>query len=178
MRSRADLDHPAPGDERPSRSAAKRAALDAQRIGVALIDLTATELAQLPLGEELREAVLAAQQLRSRGALARQRQLIGRLMRQADIEALRSAILQRDAERAGAARQAHEAYRWRQRLLGGGDTALAEFAAIFGASAKADLAPIIAAARHGPVSHRREAERRLERALGRAIASRAAGTLR
>jgi len=63
--------------ERPSRSARKRNA-------VRLTRLTPTRLARLGLPDELREAVLEAQRLRSRAALARQRQYIGRLMRGLD----------------------------------------------------------------------------------------------
>lgn len=67
-----------------SRSARKREALARQRLGVRLTHLTRTQLASLDLPEELLDAVLEAQRLRSRAALARQRQYIGRLMRQLD----------------------------------------------------------------------------------------------
>ena len=70
--------------ERPSRSARKRNAEALQRLGVRLTRLTPTRLARLGLPDELREAVLEAQRLRSRAALARQRQYIGRLMRGLD----------------------------------------------------------------------------------------------
>jgi ribosome-associated protein len=70
--------------ERPSRSARKREALARQRLGVRLMQLTAAQLKTMELPEELLEAVLEAQRLRSRAALARQQQYIGRLMRQVD----------------------------------------------------------------------------------------------
>jgi ribosome-associated protein len=79
-------------EERPSRSARKRAALAAQALGVRLTELKAVQLRELPLPEELLTAVLEAQRLRSRAALARQRQYIGRLMRQIDPEPVRRAL--------------------------------------------------------------------------------------
>ncbi len=86
--------HAAPGGEeqRPSRSARKRAALAAQALGVRLTQLTAAQLQALELPEELLEALLEAKRLRSRAALARQRQYIGRLMRQIDAEPVRRAL--------------------------------------------------------------------------------------
>jgi ribosome-associated protein len=70
--------------ERPSRSARKRHALALQELGVRLTRLPDSQLQALPLSEELLDAVLQARRLRSRAALARQQQYIGRLMRQID----------------------------------------------------------------------------------------------
>src|SRR5262249_20739792 len=53
---------PAP-EERPSRSARKRQALALQELGVRLTRLKPAQLQQLPLPEQLLEAVLEAQQL-------------------------------------------------------------------------------------------------------------------
>src|SRR5579863_6506630 len=69
---------------RPSRSARKRQATALQELGVRLTALRPARLAELGLPEELLVAVLEAQRLRSRAALARQRQYIGRLMRALD----------------------------------------------------------------------------------------------
>jgi ribosomal 50S subunit-associated protein YjgA (DUF615 family) len=80
------------GDERPSRSARKRAAEALQKLGVGLTRLRPAQLRQLPLPETLLEAILEAQRLRSRVALARQRQYIGRLMREVDAEPIERAL--------------------------------------------------------------------------------------
>ena len=88
-------------EERPSRSQRKREAQALQRLGVALTRVRATQLAALPLPEELREAVLEAQRLRSRAALARQRQYIGKLMRQIDAAPIEQALLALDARLIG-----------------------------------------------------------------------------
>lgn len=70
--------------ERPSRSARKRSAEALQRLGVELTRLKPVQLQALELPESLLEAVLEAQRLRGRAALARQHQYIGRLMRDID----------------------------------------------------------------------------------------------
>ncbi len=57
-----------------------------------LTRLTSAQLQTLALPDELFEALLTAQRLRSRAALARQRQYIGRLMRQVDLEPVRRAL--------------------------------------------------------------------------------------
>lgn len=81
-----------PGELRPSRSARKREALALQKLGVTLTQLKPALLLTLALPEELLEAVLEAQRLRSRPALARQQQYIGRLMRQIDAAPIRQAL--------------------------------------------------------------------------------------
>ena len=50
------------------------------------------QLRQLQLPQALLEAILEAQRLRSRVALARQRQYIGRLMREVDAEPIERAL--------------------------------------------------------------------------------------
>jgi ribosome-associated protein len=69
---------------RPSRSARKRHAEAMQKLGERLIALKPVQLQRFGLPAELLAALLEAQRLRSRAALARQRQYIGRLMRAID----------------------------------------------------------------------------------------------
>jgi ribosome-associated protein len=100
MHDKDEFDGMEAGDEeRPSRSARKRAALAAQRLGVALLGLKPVELAALDLPEELRVALAEARRLTSRAALARQRQYIGRLMRAVDPEPLERALAARAGQR-------------------------------------------------------------------------------
>ncbi len=72
-------------DETPSKSARKRDAKAAQDLGERLVGLSEAELAGLPLPEVLRNAIRVARGMRGRGSQARQRQYIGRLMRDDDI---------------------------------------------------------------------------------------------
>jgi ribosome-associated protein len=78
--------------ERPSRSARKRAAEYMQKLGVRLVGLREAQLADLVLPEELREALREARRLRGQSALARQYQYIGRLMRELDPEPIEQAL--------------------------------------------------------------------------------------
>ena len=70
------------GDEFISRSERKRRAEALQKLGVRLTELRPAQLAALALPPELVAAIEEARRLRSRAALARQRQYIGRLMRE------------------------------------------------------------------------------------------------
>ena len=66
---------------KPSKSALKRDQHARQALGERLIELSRERLDRMPLDDALREAIVAAASMRSRGALRRQKQLIGKLMR-------------------------------------------------------------------------------------------------
>jgi len=120
---------------KPSKSARKREQLALQELGERLIGLSAEELRALPIDERLRDAVLAASSMRAHGALRRQKQLIGKLMRSADAEALRLALAARGADEVLAKRLFAEAERWRDRILSGPDEAIDAFCEQTGAAA-------------------------------------------
>lgn len=122
---------------KPSKTARKREHLQLQELGERLIGFTASELQELPLDERLREAVLAASAMTAKGALRRQKQLIGKLMRDADAVAIRQALDARSADDRGAKRAFAEAERWRDRIVGEGQSAIVEYAAATGAAAEA-----------------------------------------
>ena len=111
-------------DEGPSKSARKRAATAAQKLGERLVSLRDAELAALPLPDRLLEAIRAARNIRSNGGLARQRQYIGKLMREVEPEPILALLA------AGARTQSLDAERfrrvevWRDRLIAEGDAAL------------------------------------------------------
>lgn len=67
-----------------SKTRRKAAMQELQDLGEELIALNNAKLAQLDLPEVLLDAVKQAQRITSNGALARQRQYIGRLMREID----------------------------------------------------------------------------------------------
>ncbi len=115
-------------DDRPSKSARKRAAHAAQDLGEALIGLPEAELAALDIPAQLLDAVREARRITSRAGGARQRQYIGRLMRELDLEPLRAALAARGAVSALEAQRFRRIEQWRERLLGGG-AALAELLA-------------------------------------------------
>jgi ribosome-associated protein len=76
----------------PSKSSRKRAAHALQDLGQQLVQMREAERVQLPLSETLREAIAEAHRLRSRGAMSRQLQYIGKLMRDEDIPAIEAAL--------------------------------------------------------------------------------------
>ena len=81
---------------RPSKSARKRAAHAAQKLGEELTRLKVAELEALKLPEELHDAILEAQRIRNtRGGIARQRQYIGKLMREIDLAPIEAALAMR-----------------------------------------------------------------------------------
>jgi ribosomal 50S subunit-associated protein YjgA (DUF615 family) len=77
---------------KPSKSARKRAYLALQSLGEQLIDLTSEQLASISLDEPLSDAVRTAKSMKAHGALRRQKQLIGKLIRDVDPEPIRLAI--------------------------------------------------------------------------------------
>ena len=91
------IDEPADDgyEERPSRSARKRAAEGLQKLGVRLVSLREVELQALGLPEELLTAIHEARRLRARPAIARQYQYIGRLMRDIDPVPIERALAMR-----------------------------------------------------------------------------------
>ena len=77
---------------KPSKSAKKREYLALQKLGEELITLKQSELEGLPLEEDLLEAIMEARAIKAHGALRRQKQYIGKLMRHIDPEPLISEL--------------------------------------------------------------------------------------
>ena len=114
------------GAEPPSKSARKRAAHAAQDLGEALTALRDAELEALELPEALLDAIRAARRITSRAAAVRQRQYIGRLMREVDLESIRAALATRDARTRRDAERFRQITAWRERLIAEGPPALTE----------------------------------------------------
>src|SRR6202050_4327123 len=94
-----------PPEDRPSKSARKRAAHALQKLGEELVLLNDADLQSLDLPEALTAAIREARRRRSRAALARQRQYIGKLMRTIDATAIQSVLAARAEKRAASARR-------------------------------------------------------------------------
>ena len=108
----------------PSKSMRKREASAAQDLGTRLIALKEADLVALNLPEALHDAILLAKRITSRGGLARQRQYIGKLMRDIDPAPIEAAL---NAESRASAQDAERHKRieaWRARLLTEGPAAL------------------------------------------------------
>ncbi|MDP3559178.1 MAG: ribosome biogenesis factor YjgA [Legionellaceae bacterium] len=114
-------------DDVKSKSQKKRDADALQQLGVQLIDLSISKLDTLPLTDELRAAIVLAKSLKSHGAVRRQAQLIGKLMRAAESDAIIEAYQHLIAEEQGQVASFHQVEQWRERLLHEGKDALTEF---------------------------------------------------
>lgn len=149
----------------PSRTRLKREAEALQSLGEALATLPAEALDGLDLPEKLRQALDELGRIRAHGALRRQRQYVGKLMREVDPEPLRRAVEARQQPARDEARRFKAAEAWRERLLEGGQEALARFLAEHpGADADAVSAALLDAQ-----AGRTGAPRRLFRRIREAI---------
>lgn len=114
-------------DELKSKSQKKRDAEALKKIGVELIDLSLSKLDLLPLSDNLKRAIIEAKALKSHGAVKRQAQLIGKLMRAAEYDAIIEAYSELQAEDSSQTARFHAVEHWRSRLIEEGKDALTEF---------------------------------------------------
>jgi ribosome-associated protein len=77
---------------KPSKSARKREYLALQQLGEELLTLKKPDLLGMQLDDELLDAVLEARRIKAHGALRRQKQYIGKLMRDIDPAPIRAAL--------------------------------------------------------------------------------------
>ena len=110
----------------PSKSSRKRAAHAAQDLGEELIRMRDSDLDVLNLPETLVDAVREARRITSRGGLARQRQFIGKLMRDIDLEPIKEFLGSRNKISAQETARFKRVEEWRERLLVEGAPALEE----------------------------------------------------
>lgn len=114
---------------KPSKSERKREQLARQELGERLIGLDAEELRALPIDARLRDAITDAATMRARGALRRQKQLIGRLMRDADADAIQLALDKNSVADRISRRVFADAEAWRDRVIAEGAPAVEELSA-------------------------------------------------
>src|SRR5690606_17859194 len=112
----------------PSRSANRRAALDVLELGERLVEMSAAQLARLPIPDELMPHIHETQRITSYGARKRQKAFLAKQMRKLDdgeLEAIRDAM-SKDGEAAKRETAAlHRVEALRDALLGDeGDDAL------------------------------------------------------
>jgi ribosome-associated protein len=110
-----------------SRTKKKQHVEELQKLGAALVDLPPAQLDALALPAPLLKAVLEAQRMTSHGALRRQMQYIGKIMRGVDPEPVRTALAAIAGQSAAARAQQKRLEGWRERLIGD-DAALTAFA--------------------------------------------------
>ena len=114
-------------DSKPSKSEKKRAQTALQELGEQLLDLPDELRNSLQLDERLNSALSAAKRMKSHEALRRQKQFIGRLMRDVDAAPIQALLDRLKADDRRHKRVFATAERWRDRLLADGHQALDAF---------------------------------------------------
>jgi ribosome-associated protein len=104
-------------DVRPSKTALKKQAHEHQALGEALAAMPEARLATIEMPDGLRDALHEYQRTRSHEGRRRQRQLIGKLMRQADVAPLQEAVAEAQLGHAQDALALHRAEHWRVELV-------------------------------------------------------------
>lgn len=111
-------------EELVSKSRRKRDANNAQELGKNLLTLSVDALKTIKLPENLSKALDDARRIRKHGALKRQLQYIGKLMRHIDLEPIREEYLKLTNHYDKDIKAFHRLENWRDRLLEEGDKAL------------------------------------------------------
>jgi ribosome-associated protein len=155
--------------EEDSKTHRKQEAAALQKTGEQLVKLSAEQLQQMGLPDDLLEAVLEAQRTKTNAAIVRQMQYIGKVMRKFDAEPIRARLRELDLARGRQAALHNELERWRERLLAD-DAALGEWMAACPGADAARLRALIRSARkelaeNGPPKSSRELFRVLRETL-------------
>jgi len=119
------LDDEYDGDDKAiSKTERKRRMHDIQALGESLIKLSMEQLKEICHDEQLLDAIQLAKQIRSREALRRQKQYIGKLMRKIDIEGIVAKMASLENDRYVETAAFHEIEQMRTRLLTEGKEAI------------------------------------------------------
>ena len=113
----------------PSRSQNRREALEVLALGEKLVSLTEAQLSKLPVPESLLPHIRECKRITAQIAHKRQLQYLAKQMRREDdevLEAIRDALDEKGEAARREVAAMHRIETWRERLLEGGDTALAE----------------------------------------------------
>jgi ribosome-associated protein len=110
-----------------SKTQVKQEMHELQALGKQLTELSKAQLAEVPIDEDMREAIDTLGRIKSNEARRRQMQYIGKLMRSADheaIEAVLNKFKERDQQHLRFDKMAED---WRRRLLEEGNSAQGAF---------------------------------------------------
>jgi len=154
-------------DSPPSKSARKRETAALQELGERLIGLPEQQLRSMGLDERLVDALVAAAEIKAHGALRRQRQLIGKLMRQEDPEPIRRRLDAMEGTDRAAKADFRRAEKWRDALVSEGGPALERFVEVTG-QPNPTLAALLEDLRH---ARDRQRKRSLARQIFRAVSA-------
>jgi len=111
---------------RPNKSQLKRDISEVSDLCEEITHLTASQIEKLGLPDSIVVAVASAAKMPAKSARKRQLKYITSLMRNEDIEPIQQSLDKLKAKSAHAARELHQAERWRDRLLSEDNNALTE----------------------------------------------------
>ena len=134
--------------EEKSKTQVKRELHALQDLGERLTTLKPDLLSKLPLTEPLQKALADAPKHKAHIARKRHLQYIGKLMRDADIEAITALIDQLDASTRQYNERFHGLESWRDRLITGDDATLEAFVSEYPQTDRQQLRSLIRHAQH------------------------------
>lgn len=125
-----------------SKSEIKRDAEELKRLGAELVDLGKNALEKIPLDDDLLAAVELAQKIKKEGR-RRQLQLIGKLLRQRDVEPIRQALDKLKNRHNQQVSLFHKLEQLRDRLIEEGDDAMPDVLALWPQADRQQLRALI-----------------------------------
>ncbi len=117
--------------EKPSKSQLKRDADKLQELGNCLVKLPASVLRKFPLPDNLSEAITLAQSIKKNGALKRQLQFIGKLMRQHDTDKIQAMYDNYFLQQNKSNKEIHIYEQWRDKFLNNDETVFNDFVTLY-----------------------------------------------
>ncbi|CAH0993326.1 hypothetical protein SIN8267_03474 [Sinobacterium norvegicum] len=110
----------------PSKSQVKREMHELQQIGKTLVELSKADRDRIPLGEKLIDAIDIAHRIKSREALRRQIQYIGKVMRTIDMEPIVDALAKIERGNLELSHRFHKLEALRDRIVAEGNPVIEE----------------------------------------------------
>ncbi|MBP9743308.1 MAG: DUF615 domain-containing protein [Burkholderiales bacterium] len=100
-----------------SKTKRKQQVENLQKLGMQLVELSLEKLHKIELPSRLLDAIILARKLTANGAIRRQNQYIGRLMRDIDDNYIRDKLIELDGDSAANTRILHACEKWREKLV-------------------------------------------------------------
>ena len=108
-----------------SKTQLKRESIDIQKLGKRLVEMSAEQLAKIPLDEHVLEAIALGKKIQNkRSALKRHYQFLGKLLRARDTDPIIEAMRIIEEANHGHIQRFHQAEMWRDEIIAKGNEAI------------------------------------------------------
>lgn len=141
--------------EKPSKTQRKKDMAALQKLGEALMGLPESQLAKIPLPDDLLESIHLARSLKTHESKRRQLQYIGKIMRGIDPLPIQIALKNIQMTREEHTSQFHQLEQWRDRLISEGDDALQKFLELYPKADRQHLRQLIRKAQHDRANNKK-----------------------